>query len=350
MSNLSPICSNREGKPTWQDVPEVLKEEISALLGAKVVYGEIAWGGYSPSASYIISLANGQKYFVKGTHPEQMSHGAKMLDQEIEAYQNLDFLQKFCPSYYGSVSVGGEDDWYLGIWQYIEDSQPILPWTGNKVEAVISHLALLHTYYKEDQPQNILTAEQTNFVSMFIKGHNGWDRLKTETKFQKRFIDLFTENETQAQLWFEKTQPLLLDQLNKISKVKCPKGLLHFDLRSDNILYHPSKETLFLDWPNVCWGPVLLDLAHFLPSITAEGGETCSKLFQLYLNKTGFDLDEKETLPFIASLSAYYAMNAFRLVPDKLPRLRIMQKKTLFALLCWASDLLNVQRPPPISV
>lgn len=56
----------REPKPFWRDVPPDLKEEIEELLGAGVVRGERAFGGFGPSATFRLFLSNGARAFVKG--------------------------------------------------------------------------------------------------------------------------------------------------------------------------------------------------------------------------------------------------------------------------------------------
>ncbi|MGH6880006.1 MAG: hypothetical protein ACREFM_03735, partial [Hypericibacter sp.] len=50
----------RENKPRWSDVPTAAVAALERALGASVAEAEIAWGGYSPSASFHLTLADGR--------------------------------------------------------------------------------------------------------------------------------------------------------------------------------------------------------------------------------------------------------------------------------------------------
>jgi hypothetical protein len=59
----------RESKPAWADVPPQLKEELATLAGGPIADAAVAWGGYGPSATFILTTADRRKLFCKGTHP-----------------------------------------------------------------------------------------------------------------------------------------------------------------------------------------------------------------------------------------------------------------------------------------
>ena len=72
--------SIREPKPDWQSVPKSVKDAIEGFFGSGIRSGEIVWGGYSPSATFLLTLANGRKIFCKGCHPGQTDFGKKQYD------------------------------------------------------------------------------------------------------------------------------------------------------------------------------------------------------------------------------------------------------------------------------
>lgn len=60
---------SRESKPSWADVPREVVAELSDLLGARIASGEIVWGGFGPSVTFLIHTDDDRKFFCKGSHP-----------------------------------------------------------------------------------------------------------------------------------------------------------------------------------------------------------------------------------------------------------------------------------------
>jgi hypothetical protein len=60
---------SRESKPAWCELPSELTEQVSKLLQSPIVDAEVAWGGFTPSATFVIQTGDGRKFFCKGTHP-----------------------------------------------------------------------------------------------------------------------------------------------------------------------------------------------------------------------------------------------------------------------------------------
>ena len=61
--------AGQEDKPTWQRVPSTVRRRIEAVLGARVSRALRSWGGYSPSATFRLALADGRRVFLKATYP-----------------------------------------------------------------------------------------------------------------------------------------------------------------------------------------------------------------------------------------------------------------------------------------
>ncbi|MCE9507298.1 MAG: aminoglycoside phosphotransferase family protein [Alphaproteobacteria bacterium] len=334
----------REARPAWAEVPPALVAQLQELLKQKIIHADIAWGGYSPSATFVATLASWEKAFIKGTHPGQDTHGTQMLRQEIEAYQTLPDIQSFSPAYLGCVSDGREEGWMLAAFDSI-DTLPTLPWTEEKITTVFRLLSRLHFCDKKNIPPALPPARDKNYIEKFLRPEGGWLRFRDERQTADKFLALF-EDQDAGRDWLSSALPRLCEKQAKAHMTGGAVGMLHQDLRSDNILFDREDRAYLVDWVNACQGPVVMDLAQFLPAVSAESAFECGALLGLYEKISGVKIDRESLVIALASASGHMADNAYRAVPAKLPRLRWMQKSVLWAMLQWAVVLMDIPPPP----
>jgi hypothetical protein len=329
-----PEPPEREARPEWADLPPEVLSEIEKITG-KILNAEIAWGGYSPSACFRATAADGGKYFIKGSHPGQTAHGAKALQQEINAYKTLKFLQELAPRFHGSISVGDEDDWRLGIWDMV-DGQTALPWTVAKTQAVVDLLWRLHSSVMRGDVADLPDGRESNHVSDFFLGERLWKRFEREddSNRQQHFAALF-EDADAARHWLETHLPELIRLQSRMRAMTGPEGVVHFDLRSDNILFNPEFRAVIVDWTDTCWGQVLLDVVLFAQCVAAESGIPPQSIIKYYEDVSGHQYPREDILSVVATVTGYFADNAWRAVPQELPRLRWVQSICLQAGLSW---------------
>lgn len=340
---MPPEPDKREPRPDWRQVPPDIVAQLEMLLKEKIISGDIAWGGYSPSAAYAVRLASGRKMFIKGTHPGQDTHGTQQLRQEMEAYAALADMTDFAPVCHGMVSDGSEDGWMLAAFDYI-DVVPTLPWTEEKIDRLFTLLARLHAHATTSLP----AARDKNYIEKFLKPEGGWLRIRDEKKTAERFLTVF-ENETDARAWLPSSLPALCALQEKAPQLS-GGGVLHQDLRSDNILFGTSGRCFLIDWPNACNGPAVLDLAGLLPLMSVESDIDAEELLRRYERKSAQKTDRESLAIALAALSGHMADNAYRAVPEKLPRLRWMQKMTLEGMLRWAVILAKIPPAPRLKI
>lgn len=328
-----PEPPQKEARPEWADLPPEVVAEIEKITG-KILNADIAWGGYSPSACFRAFAADGAKYFIKGSHPAQTAHGAKALRQEIHAYRTLGFLQELAPRFHGSISVGDEDDWHLGIWDMV-DGKTALPWTEEKAAAVVELLWRLHNVPRKAVP-DLPHGRDSNHVSDFFLGERLWKRFEREddSNRQQHFAELF-EDADAARRWLDKYLPELVRLQSRMHAMTGPEGVVHFDLRSDNILFDASGRAVIVDWTDSCWGQVLVDVALLAQCIAAESAIPPQKIIQRYAQVSGRSYTPEDVLSVVSTVTGYFADNAWRTVPAELPRLRWVQKICLHAGLSW---------------
>ena len=94
-----------ESKPPWSAVPRAIKDEVAKLLGSPVARAERVYGGYAPSATFRMLLANGRRAFLKGVYPLTKDSGVKWdLENEERIYQECaPFMRPWAPEYFGGA-------------------------------------------------------------------------------------------------------------------------------------------------------------------------------------------------------------------------------------------------------
>lgn len=332
--------SAREDKPSFEKLPSAILDKIGSLLKTSVTGGACAYGGFSASASFILELGDGRKVFAKGNHPEEMAHGAENIRQEILAYRHIPVLQKISPAFLGMVSDGDEDGWMLGLWEYIPVSDEIL-----SPEKIGDMIGAMVSWQEGPLPEaDLKAAADKNYISFFLRDEKKWRRLAAEAPVREKFTAMFRSPE-EAGVWLDRNLPALCALQSRVPQLKTKTGIVHGDLRVDNFLFSGNR-VFVIDWPNACYGPVLLDLVFLFSNIESMGAATVEDMVGLYARKSGFDFSGEELAVMLAAVSGYFADQAYRSVPARLPRLRWMQKSMLLAQLRALSRLGHVDSLP----
>lgn len=320
MRALFPEPSGREKKPAFSSLPANIIKQISDLAGEPVISGQTAFGGLSAAAGFVLTLKSGRKVFAKGSHPDEMAHGTLHLREEVQTYKTVPALQQVAPRLIGVVGDGDEDGWLLGVWEAVEHGGSPVP------DAAI---ALMAQWQREALPEDALvTARQHNYLQFFLDGQRKWSRLRDEEKVRQRFCGLFSEPRHAAE-WLDGNLDKLIS-LQSLRGLSSPVGLLHGDLRLDNFLFAADK-AYAVDWPNAARGPFIFDVLFFFSSLEGLGYGGVEDFLQRYNDVSGIKFVNEDIDMMLAALSGFFADQASRAVPDKLPRLRWMQKCMLLA-------------------
>jgi hypothetical protein len=284
------------------------------MVGGRVVSGAAVFGGLSSSASFIITLDDGRRIFAKGNHPDEMSHGTETLRHEVHAYLNLPVLKDTAPAYIGTVSDGDEDGWMLGLWACIDAVNTLPP-----LLQMNDHMRI---WQNEPAASSVLkAARERNYINGFFTCDKKWLRLRDDMAVREKFLSLFADHDIAAR-WFVANIDRLCALQAAVTKVSCGNGLLHGDLRLDNFLYDGDR-LWTVDWPNACYGPLIFDPVFLRMNAEGLGYDGADILIAGY---TAIDI-----AAMTASMTGYFADQAYRAVPPKLPRLRWMQKAMLLA-------------------
>lgn len=325
----------REPKPDWLSVPPALRATFEDAMRAPVSEAKIAWGGYSAAPSWLMTLADGRLVFVKGWLAAPDAVSASPVAQEIDLYKRHPQLSAIAPAYIGSWQMESpEGVWLLLAIEAISPSASPLPWDSEKLRAVLSALRHLGTLNLEGLPS---ASKILDYDRPFDA--DGWWAFEAAGRMEA-LLGYF-ENPIELRIWLQENLPTLKALELKRAALGGPQQPIHLDLRADNILLRPDGTPVLLDWPNLCIGPLIFDLAYFINSATAEGGPQQEISVRLAEEVWNDHFDPEDWLIALVDLTGYLVLRASQPDIADMPRLRALQRHHLQVGLNWLSRLLG---------
>lgn len=291
------------------------------------------FGGYAPSATFRMRLANGQRAFFKGSYPLPAGSVVQFkTDREEHVYRALGRrIARWAPRFLGSFE---RDGWHVLL---LEDVGPatVPPWTPIRTRRAAHEYARFHrTTLGSRLPRWLPRDQHAHFG-------NYWHTL-ARAEDLGRVAALAGRARRAAARWLESALPALKRQEARVRSIPPPFALLHFDTRSDNVRLIGERFVMF-DWPFACAGPAEFDVAAFAQAVVAEGGPAPERVLSWYEEVLPLRADALDAS--IAGIAGYFADRAWRPPMAGLPRLRSIQRRQLKATLAWAARRLVLPEP-----
>jgi Phosphotransferase enzyme family len=323
-----------EPKPPWRAVPRAVRGQVEDLAGARVVRAVRVWGGYAPSPTFRLVLADARRLFLKGTGPGSNDHMRRALASEERVYRDLGpWLAPWAPAFHGGVRAAG---WHALL---LEDLGParIPPWTPWAVRRVMAGYAAFHSRSVGRELPDWLSRER------HAEFARTWARLAAEPGGLEKLAALAGARSIEAGAWIRAALPRLREAAEALARVGPPHALLHLDTRSDNLRLQPGGRLRLVDWPYACVGPPELDVVAFAQSIACEGGPDPDSALGQYAASLSLRAEAVDAA--VAAVAGYFADHAWREPIPGLPRLRRVQRRQLQASLAWCARRLGLPAP-----
>jgi len=322
-----------EPKPPWSAVPQEIKDKVATLLRSPVVRAERVYGGYAPSATFRLKLANGKRAFFKASYPKPKGSGAIwVVDAEDRNYRRLGgLIRPWAPRFLGSFA---RDDWHVLL---LEDLGPstMPPWTAGKARRASRSYARFH--------RRTIGKLLPRWLSRGgYKEHARFWRELAESNEIEHTAALAKRRTDEAREWIDVALPILFEQERRLLRAKAPFALLHFDTRSDNCRLQGDLLRIF-DWPFASAGPAEFDLVAFAQGVAAEGGPSPERVLAWY--EDVLPLRAEMIDASLAGIAGYFADRAWRPPIPGLPRLRRWQRDQLRECLRWAARRFDLPEP-----
>jgi hypothetical protein len=304
-------------------------------VGERIERGVRIWGGYTPTPTYRLRLADGRGVFFKAVGPASNAFSRAAHEREERVYRELaDLITPWAPAFWGAFQ---SDAWQVIL---LEDLGPksVPPWTQSLARHIARSFSDFHrTTLGRSLPDWLPSPERQLRAQERLWGS------ATQPDNLRSVADLAGNQASEALRWLEVAVPILSRTSHQLADAGPPFALLHRDLRSDNLRWVNGRLRLF-DWPHVGIGPPEYDAAAFAQSVTAEDGPEPEQVVAWYAE--GNTLRSNVLDASVAALAGYFLDQAWRAEVHGLPRLRQFQRRQLQVTLAWAGR--RLQLPPPL--
>lgn len=323
-----------EAKPSWRQVPAAVRERTEAALSGRVTRASRAWGGYSPTPTFRLLLADGRRAFFKAASPESTPFARTAHGREERVYEELrDRIGGWSPRRIASLEV---DDWRVLL---LEDVGPKTapPWTPGLARRVAQGLGRFHASTAGHRLPEWIPRPDTH-PALGIRPA-AWSFAPDDVA---RLAGLAIHRELDAEAWLDAHLATLRDAAATIGDAGFRWALLHVDVRSDNLRWANGRLYLF-DWPHVGVGPPEFDAAAFAQTVPIEGGPNEDQVMAWYAET--WPVDPAALDASVASIAGYFANHAWAPELPDLPRVRTFQRQQLAVTLRWAARRLGLPDP-----
>jgi len=178
------------------------------------------------------------------------------------------------------------DPWVVLAFDYVEGSNPGLPWRPEQLNRVLDALSAMATTLT---PSPIQLERVDEVVGTTLRGWHALagapdDLARIPQSWQQRLGDL---------LELEARWPVLAGG----------DTLVHLDIRADNIVL-TDTDVVFVDWPFAAVGAPWLDLVAMLPSVAMQGEPDPEAIWRAHPLSVGVDPEAVDA--FLAGLAGMF--------------------------------------------
>lgn len=307
----------------WRDLPHRVRTAISRLAGSQVTAERTATEGFSPGFVAVLELADGKDVFVKAVSAEISAESVELARREIVVAAALP-PEVPAPRLLWS---GEEDGWLLLGFESVHGRSPEMPWRASDLADVLDAVDALAD--AEPLPGHGLPRTD----DLLADDLTGWRRLHHGPASDRETL----AGQGPVSLW-------ALDHLDDLVRweqdaptVCAGDGLVHGDLRADNVMLDEHRHVWLIDWPHASVGAPWLDLAFMLPSVELQGGGDPATIFASRAVSDG--VSRADLRAGLAGLAGHLIWGSLQPAPIGVPNLRPFQAAQGEAALRWLRDL-----------
>lgn len=294
---------------SWWSAPGWLRHAVEHELGAEVRDAVTQPGGFSPGVAARLTLAGGERVFVKavGLDLNPDSPALHRAEARIAAALPPDTP---APRLLGAIDQSG---WMILLYEDIDGHTPAQPWRPDELRRVLDALTDLA---KALTPAPLAAP---TIAERFGDAFQGWRRLAGEVP-------------DDLDPWARRHLADLAALEGEWERATSGDSLVHADLRADNILLTADR-VVVVDWPWACRAAPWFDLLAMLPSVRMQGGPPPGSLFAEH--PVTRDAAPHAVNAALAALTGFLLHASRQPPPPGLPTLRGFQAATATESLTW---------------
>lgn len=304
------------GRAQWGDLPEELRSAVAVLLGSPVVRAVSQAGGFSPGSADRVVTASGRRAFVKALDGERFPGSVELHRREARV---LGALPAGLPVP-GLLALVERAGWVALVTEDVDGASPSLPWRRSAVEPALDALAAVAGV---DVPAALGAALPRAEVDV-VHDFGGFERLVSDP-----WPDL-----ARVHPWAAGRLEELAAVAHRGARVLEGRGLVHGDVRADNLVQRTDGTVVVVDWPHAMLGSAVFDVVSLLLNVRLSG--------------SGVDVDvlladrlpgaQDDATAVLAGMAAYFVDAARLPAVEGLPALRGFQAAQAEVALAWLRD------------
>lgn len=227
-------------RPSWPDLPESVREAISARLGGPVVAVRSAGGGFTRAFAAVLETEDGSRAFIKA---------APLREPVAEWYARESSITAALPPAVAAARprwTMTHSDHFVLCLDFVDGVVPSLPWDPAELEAAVTAWTNAASALADPPLSGLprLSDIASSEMSVWSTGTLPSDRLAELVALERLLPDAVADT-----------------------------GMLHGDLRIDNVLIDRSGKAWLCDWTWPCLGAPWFDTLTLLVTAYASGAE-----------------------------------------------------------------------------
>lgn len=300
-------------RPDWDDLPAALREAIGARLGAPITAVSSAGGGFTRAFAAVVTTARGDRAFVKAA-----ALAEPIADWYAREAAITSALPPEVPAARPRWTLVAADHLALCL-EAIDGHVPTLPWTPAALSAALRAWQASATALS--RPSAELLRLGLPRLSEIVRDELSW---WSEIAAGRAPLP-------PAPAWVPARLSELAALEQNLPELVAGPGMLHGDLRVDNIILDRYGEARICDWTWPCLGAPWFDTVTLLVTAYASGLDVDAALAPWHAPRAGVD-------GALAALGGYWLTRAAGGPSSASPHSRQHQRFSGQQALAWLAE------------
>lgn len=297
-------------RPGWLELPQPVRAAIEARLGAPVDNATSAGGGFTRAFAAVLSTAAGDRAFVKAAPVTDPT--ADWYAREATVTAALPVEVPAARPRWTMVAHG----WFVLCLEAVDGHVPELPWAPAELDAAVAAWAVSAAALAEP-PAELYTIGLPPLPEILRAEMSWWSEIAHDR-----------EPLPPVPAWVPARVAELAALEHALPALAAGPGMLHGDLRVDNVLIDRSGAARLCDWTWPCLGAPWFDAVTLLISAYASGLDADALLESWPAPPGGID-------GALAALGGYWLVRAAAVPSSASPHSRQHQRFSGTQALAW---------------